>query len=144
MKYNILSKSTFLVLFIIGAIISAVGVAIGFLGTADNLIGELMLDTTYIYAGITAAAVALGVLIIGGINNPMSLLKIFVCLVASVVIIAIVYLIAPSDAMTMANGNVIDEGTVKFTNTVIYLTYLLLGCTFTALVAGWIIGAVRK
>lgn len=204
MKYNIISKITLWVLFIIGAIISTAGVVIGFLAIADNLTGELMLDTTYVYASIALVAVGIGVLVIGGINNPKSLLKIFICLAASACIIAITYFVAPGKEMTAEEEKIVAEApyvtpskdtitfapnekitfknaTLKdttlasapsditervkvelkdlsdvrdelvskdneerFTNTVIFLTYLLIGSTLIALVAGWIIGAVRK
>ena len=89
-------------------------------------------------------AVVFGVLVIGGINNPKSLLKILLGLVVIAAIVAVAYVLAPGTPAVGYLGEPVTDGTLKLTDTVLNLTYIVFGASILALVVGWIVGAVRK
>ena len=82
--------------------------------------------------------------VIGGINNPKSLLKLGLGLVAIAAIVAVAYVLAPGTPAVGYLGEPVSDGTLKLTDTILNLTYLLFGGALLALVVGWIVGATRK
>ena len=103
-----------------------------------------MLYCAYAFALTTILAVVFGVVVIGGINNPKSLLKLLLGLVAGGAIIAVAYVLAPGTPAIGYLGNPVSDGTLKLVDTVLNLTYFFFGGALLTLVAGWIIGAIRK
>ena len=143
MKYEKIIKWVLAVLFVVGVVLSFLGFAVGF-EKAGNAPVDVMLYCAYAYALVAVLAVVLGVVVIGGINNPKSLLKLGIGLVAIAAIVAGAYLLAPGTPAVGYLGEPVSDGTLKLTDTVLNLTYLLFGGALLALVAGWIIGATRK
>ncbi len=143
MKYEKIIKWVLVALFVIGIILSFLGFAIGF-EKAGNAPVDVMLYCAYAYALIAILAVLFGVVVIGGMNNPKSLLKLGIGIVAIAVIIAGAYLLAPGTPAVGYLGEPVSDGTLKLTDTILNLTYLLFGGSIVALIAGWIIGATRK
>ena len=143
MKYDKIIKWVLAALFVVGVILSFLGFAVGF-EKAGNAPVDVMLYCAYAYALIAILAVLFGVVVIGGINNPKSLLKLGLGLVAIAVIIAGAYMLAPGTPAVGYLGEPVSDGTLKLTDTILNLTYLLFGGSIVALIAGWIIGATRK
>ena len=143
MKYDKIIKWVLVALFGVGVVLSFLGFAVGF-EKADNAPVDVMLYCAYAYALIAILAVAFGVVVIGGINNPKSLLKLGIGLVAIAVIVAGAYMLAPGTPAVGYLGEPVSDGTLKLTDTILNLTYLLFGGSIVALIAGWIIGATRK
>ena len=143
MKYEKIIKWVLAVLFVVGVVLSFLGFVVGF-DKAGNAPVDVMLYCAYAYALIAILAVAFGVVVIGGINNPKSLLKLGIGLVAIAVIVAGAYLLAPGTPAVGYLGEPVSDGTLKLTDTILNLTYLLFGGSIVALIAGWIIGATRK
>jgi len=143
MKYDKIIKWVLVGLFVVGAIISFFGFFTGF-ELNGNAPVDVLLYCAYAYALITILAVVFGVVVIGGMNNPKSLLKLGIGLVAIAVIVAGAYLLAPGTPAVGYLGEPVSDGALKLTDTVLNLTYLLMGASLVALVAGWIIGATRK
>ncbi|MBE6250983.1 MAG: hypothetical protein E7111_04950 [Bacteroidales bacterium] len=143
MKYDKIIKWVLVGLFVIGAILSFLGFAIGFEKSGDLPV-DIMLYCAYAYALIAIAAVILGVVVIGGMNNPKSLVKLGIGIAAIAVIILIAWALAPGTPAVGYLGDPVSDGTLKLTDTILNLTYLLFGGSLVALVAGWIIGATRK
>jgi surface polysaccharide O-acyltransferase-like enzyme len=143
MKYEKIIKWVLAALFVLGVVFSFYGFAVGF-ETNGNAPVDTMLYCAYAYAAIAILAVVFGVVVIGGINNPKTLLKLFIGLVAIAVIIAGAYFLAPGTPAVGYLGEPVSDGTLKLTDTILNLTYLLFGGSLLALVAGWIIGATRK
>ena len=143
MKYDKIIKWVLAALFVVGVILSFLGFAVGF-EKAGNAPVDVMLYCAYAYALIAILAVLFGVVVIGGINNPKSLLKLGLGLVAIAVIVAGAYLLAPGTPAVGYLGEPVSDGTLKLTDTILNLTYLLFGGSIVALIAGWIIGATRK
>ena len=143
MKYAKIIKWILAVLFVVGVVFSFYGFAVGFESNGNAPVDN-MLYCAYAFALITIAAVVFGVVVIGGINNPKSLLKLLAGLVAIVAVVAVAYVLAPGTPAVGYLGEPVSDGTLKLTDTMLNLTYFLFGGALLALVAGWIIGAIRK
>ena len=143
MKYEKIIKWILVALFIVGIVFSVYGFIVGFESNGNAPVDNL-LYCTYAYAGIALLAVVFGVVVIGGINNPKSLLKMGLGLVAIAAVVAVAYVLAPGTPAVGYLGEPVSDGTLKLTDTVLNLTYFTFGLSILALVAGWIVGAVRK
>lgn len=143
MKYDKLIKWLLALLFVVGIVFSFYGFAVGF-ETNGNAPVDNMLYCAYAFAAIAILAVILGVVVIGGINNPKSLLKLLLGLVVIAGVIAVAYVLAPGTPAVGYIGPEVPAGTLKLTDTLLNLTYLLFGASLLSLVIGWVVGATRK
>ena len=143
MKYEKIIKWILVALFIVGIVFSVYGFIVGFESNGNAPVDNI-LYCTYAFAGLALLAVVFGVLVIGGINNPKSLLKILLGLVAIAAVVAVAYVLAPGTPAVGYLGDPVTDGTLKLTDTVLNLTYIVVGASILALVVGWIVGAVRK
>ena len=143
MKYEKIIKWVLAILFVVGVVFSFYGFIVGF-ETNGNAPVDNMLYCAYAFAAITILAVLFGVVVIGGINNPKSLLKLVLGLVVIAAIIAGAYFLAPGTPAVGYLGEPMSDATLKLTDTILNLTYLLFGGALVALVVGWIVGATRK
>ena len=143
MKYAKIIKWILAVLFVVGIVFSFYGFLVGFESNGNAPVDNI-LYCAYAFALVTIAAVVFGVVVIGGINNPKSLLKLLAGLVAIVAVVAVAYVLAPGTPAVGYLGEPVSDGTLKLTDTMLNLTYFLFGGALLALVAGWIIGAIRK
>ena len=143
MKYAKIIKWVLAILFVLGLACSFYGFIVGFESNGNAPV-DSMLFGAYAYALIAIAAVFFGVVVIGGINNPKSLLKLALGIVVVAAIIAAAYFLAPGTPAVGYLGDPVSDGTLKLTDTILNLTYLAMGAALLALVTGWIIGATRK
>ena len=143
MKYDKIIKWILLALFIVGAVFSFYGFAIGFESNGDAPVDN-MLYCAYAYAAIAILAVLIGVVVIGGINNPKTLLKLLAGIVVIAVVIAAAYILAPGTPAVGYLGEPVSDMTLKLTDTMLNLTYLLCGGAILSLFVGAIVSATRK
>ena len=143
MKYDKIIKWVLVALFIVGIVFSVYGFIVGFESNGNAPVDNI-LYCAYAFAAIAVFAVLLGVVVIGGINNPKSLLKLVLGLVAIGAIVAVAYVLAPGTPAVGYLGDPVSDGTLKLTDTVLNLTYFTFGLSIVALVIGWVVGAVRK
>ena len=143
MKYDKIIKWVLIALFIVGIVFSVYGFLVGFESNGNAPVDNI-LYCAYAFAAIALFAVVLGVVVIGGINNPKSLLKLVLGLVAIAAIVAVAYVLAPGTPAVGYLGDPVSDGTLKLTDTVLNLTYFTFGLSILALVVGWVVGAVRK
>jgi hypothetical protein len=143
MKYDKIIKWVLVALFIVGIVFSVYGFLVGF-ETNGNAPVDNILYCAYAFAAIALLAVVLGVVVIGGINNPKSLFKLVLGLVAIGAIVAVAYVLAPGTPAVGYLGDPVSDGTLKLTDTVLNLTYFTFGLSILALVVGWVVGALRK
>ena len=143
MKYDKIIKWVLVALFIVGIVFSVYGFLVGFESNGNAPVDNI-LYCAYAFAAIALLAVVLGVVVIGGINNPKSLLKMVLGLVAIAAIVAVAYTLAPGTPAVGYLGDPVSDGTLKLTDTVLNLTYFTFGLSILALIVGWIVGAVRK
>ena len=143
MKYEKIIKWVLVALFIVGVVFSFYGFAVGFESNGNAPVDNI-LYCAYAFAGVAIAAVLFGVLVIGGINNPKSLLKLLLGVVAIGAVVAVAYVLAPGTPAVGYLGEPVSDGTLKLTDTILNLTYFLFGGAIVALVVGWVVGATRK
>ena len=143
MKYEKIVKWVLAALFAVGVVFSFYGFAVGFESNGNAPVDNI-LYCAYAFALVTILAVVFGVVVIGGINNPKSLLKLLLGLVIGGAVIAVAYVLAPGTPAIGYLGEPVSDGTLKLVDTVLNLTYFLFGGALLTLVAGWIIGAIRK
>jgi len=143
MKYEKIIKWVLIALFIVGIVFSVYGFIVGFESNGNAPVDNI-LYCAYAFAAIALLAVVLGVVVIGGINNPKSLLKLALGLVAIAAIVAVAYVLAPGTPAVGYLGDPVSDGTLKLTDTVLNLTYFTFGLSILALIVGWIVGAARK
>ena len=143
MKYEKIIKWVLVALFIVGIVFSVYGFIVGF-DTNGNAPVDMLLYCTYAFALIAVVAVLFGVLVIGGINNPKSLLKILIGLVVVGGIAFAAYALAPGTPAVGYLGEPVSDMTLKLTDTMLNLTYLLCGGAILSLIVGAIVSATRK
>ncbi|MBR5013232.1 MAG: hypothetical protein IKY16_01355 [Bacteroidales bacterium] len=143
MKYEKIIKWVLAVLFVVGIVFSFYGFAVGFESNGNAPVDNI-LYCAYAFAAVTILAVLFGVVVIGGINNPKSLLKLLLGIVAIVAVVAVAYVLAPGTPAVGYLGDPVSDGTLKLVDTVLNLTYLLFGAAILSLIVGWIVGATRK
>ena len=143
MKYEKIIKWILVALFVVGVVFSFYGFAVGFESNGNAPVDNI-LYCAYAFAAVAILSVLFGVIVIGGMNNPKSLLKLFIGLVACAVIVAGAYLLAPGTPAVGYLGEPVSDGTLKLTDTILNLTYLTFGASILALVVGWVVGATRK
>ena len=143
MKYEKIVKWVLAALFAVGVVFSFYGFAVGFESNGNAPVDN-MLYCAYAFALTTILAVVFGVVVIGGINNPKSLLKLLLGLVVGGAVIAVAYVLAPGTPAIGYLGDPVSDGTLKLVDTVLNLTYFFFGGALLTLVGGWIIGAIRK
>ena len=143
MKYEKIIKWVLAVLFVVGIVFSFYGFGVGFESNGNAPVDNI-LYCAYAFLAVTIIAVVFGVVVIGGINNPKSLLKLLAGVVVIAAMIAVAYVLAPGTPAVGYIGDPVSDGTLKLTDTILNLTYFLFGGAILALVAGWVIGAIRK
>ena len=143
MKYEKIIKWILLALFIVGAALSFYGFGVGFESNGNAPVDNI-LYCAYGFAALTIAAVFFGVVVIGGLNNPKSLLKLLLGLVVIAAVVAGAYFLAPGTPAVGYLGEPVSDGTLKLTDTILNLTYLLCGGAILALVAGAVMTTFKK
>ena len=143
MKYEKIIKWVLAVLFVVGIVFSFYGFAVGFESNGNAPVDNI-LYCAYAFAAVAIIAVLFGVVVIGGMNNPKSLLKLALGIVAIAAVVAVAYVLAPGTPAVGYLGDPVSDGTLKLVDTVLNLTYLLFGGAILALVIGWVVGATRK
>ena len=131
-----------LVLVLISAALVVWGFSVGF-ESNDGRPVDVLFYWTYVMIGIALFAVIVLGLILMIKNDPKSLIKLAIVLVGTLVLCGIAYVLSPgSPAMGMLDQP--DAQTLKLTDTVLNLTYILGGAAILSIVAGEIVMSVRN
>ncbi len=150
MKYEKLTKWLLALLFVAGVVLSVYGFIVGWPAeeekwdTSLHFPVDLILWGAYIFAGITILSVVFGVVVIGGMNNPKSLVKLLVAVVAIVAVVGGAWFFAPGTPAIGYLGDPVSDFSLKLTDATLILTYASCGAAILSLVIGWIVGATRK
>ena len=128
---------------IIGVIILIWGSMTGFESNGGTPV-DVLLRWGYILLGLAVAAVLFAAIVIGGMNNPKGLVKAGIALVAIAVVCLVVYLISAGNPLVGYIGEQPDQQTLKLTDTLLNLTYILAGGAIVSIVVGEVISAVRN
>ncbi len=133
---------------IIGWVLGIIGIVLGIWcltkGEASNE-GPVNLLLRYSYFLLIAAVVVLlGLAIIQTArNNPKGLLKALCVIVGVAALVAIAYALASSDPIVSLKKQP-DAGTLKLTDTIMKLTYILGGAAILSIIFGVIRNAINK
>ncbi len=140
LNYNKILKYVLWVMMVIGAIIAIWAYAVGFTEGAVN---------SLLYFAYVMVAIGVGVIILVGItisalNNPKNLIKLGIGLVAAVVVVGAVYMLSPGNPAMGYIGQEVSHGTLKMTDTLLNLTYILCVLAFIAIIFSAIASAIRN
>ena len=102
---------------------------------ADNAV-DVLLYWTYCMLGLAVFSWIVIGLIVGAKNNPKSLVNIGIILVGVAALCLIAYLLAKGDPAVAYNGPAVSAGTLKLTDTILNLTYIVGGAAIVAIIVG--------
>lgn len=134
----------FSVLMWVLVLISVVIVVLGFTNEWATSNVDMVMNYTYLMVGLALFAVIVVGVIVAAINNPKSILKLLGIIAAIAVIVGGVYAISSG---APAIGITIDQpsaATLKYTDTVLNLTYIAAGLAIVSIVFGEIYSAIRN
>ena len=143
MKYEKIIKWILVALFIVGLVFSVYGFIVGF-ETNGNAPVDMLLYCTYAFALAAIVAVLFGVFVIGGMNNPKTLVKLIIGVLAIVALVGGAWMLAPGSPAIGYMGDPVSDFDLKLTDTMLSLTYLIFGAAIVSLIVGWVVGATRK
>lgn len=110
---------------------------------ADNAV-DVLLYWTYCMLGLAVFSWIVIGLIVGAKNNPKSLVNIGIILVGVAALCLIAYLLAKGDPAVAYNGPAVSAGTLKLTDTILNLTYIVGGAAIVAIIVGEIRMAIAS
>lgn len=110
----------------------------------DNGTVDLLLYWGYVMLGIALCAVIVVGLIVSAMNDPKSLIKLGIGLVAIAVVCFVVYLVSAGSPAVGLTVEQPSASTLKLTDTVLNLTYLSGGLAIVAIIFGEVWGAIRN
>lgn len=129
----------------VALIIISVGLLIwGFSQDFEGNAVDILLYWTYIMLGIAVASWVIIGLIVGAKNDPKSLVRIGIILVGAAVLCFIAYILAKGDPAMAYNGPAISAGTLKLTDTILNLTYIVGAAAIVSIVVGEIRMAIAS
>jgi len=140
MKLNKIIKWGMLVLILVSVGLLIWGFAKDFGGNAV----DVLLYWTYIMLGIAVASWVVVGLIVGTKNDPKSLIRIGVVLLGAAVLCLIAWVLAKGDPAIGYTGAPVTDGTLKLTDTILNLTYIVGGAAIVAIIVGEIRMAIAS
>ena len=105
---------------------------------------DVLLYWTYCMLGLAVFSWIVIGLIVGAKNNPKSLVNIGIILVGVAALCLIAYLLAKGDPAVAYNGPAVSAGTLKLTDTILNLTYIVGGAAIVAIIVGEIRMAIAS
>ena len=141
--YAKITKYSAWALAIIGVIILIWGSAVGFESNGGAAV-DVLLRWGYILLILAVVAVLFAAIVIGGMNNPKGLVKAGIGLAGVAVLCLVVYLISAGNPLVGYLGTQPDAKTLKLTDTLLNLTYLLAAGAIVSIIIGEVVSAVRN
>ena len=137
MKLNKFFKILMLVLILVSVGLLVWGSVVGFT-TKDGQAVDVLFYWAYVMVGLAVASWVLVGLILMAKNNPKSLIKVGIVLVVAAALAFVAYLLAPGNpAVGRENISPADTlATLKFTDTVLNLTYFAGAAAVVAIIIG--------
>ncbi|MBQ3722484.1 MAG: hypothetical protein II851_02115 [Bacteroidales bacterium] len=143
-NYSKIFKLVMLVLVIISVALLVWGFFAGFEAN-DGRAVEVLLWWAYIILGIAIAAVVIFGLIISAKNDPKSLVRLGIGLLAIAAICFVAYLLAPGKMpLQWNNAKMPTASELKLTDTILNLTYFTGALAIISIIVGEIVMAVRS
>ena len=143
-NYSKLFKIVMLALVVISVVLLVWGFLTGFEAN-DGRAVEVLLWWAYIILGIAVAAVVIFGLIISAKNDPKSLVRLGIGLLAIAAICFVAYLFAPGKMpLQWTNATVPSASELKLTDTILNLTYFTGALAIISIIVGEIVMAIRS
>ena len=143
-NYSKLFKIVMLALVVISVVLLVWGFLAGFEAN-DGRAVEVLLWWAYIILGIAVAAVVIFGLIISAKNDPKSLVRLGIGLLAIAAICFVAYLFAPGKMpLQWTNAKVPSASELKLTDTILNLTYIAGALAIISIVVGEIRMAIAS
>ena len=143
-NYSKLFKIVMLALVVISVVLLVWGFLTGFEAN-DGRAVEVLLWWAYIILGIAVAAVVIFGLIISAKNDPKSLVRLGIGILAIAAICFVAYLFAPGKMpLQWTNAKVPSASELKLTDTILNLTYFTGALSIIAIIFGEIMMAIRN
>ena len=140
MKLNKIIKWCMIALIVVSVGLLIWGFSKDFAGNAV----DVLLYWTYCMLGLAVFSWIVIGLIVGAKNNPKSLVNIGIILVGVAALCLIAYLLAKGDPAVAYNGPAVSAGTLKLTDTILNLTYIVGGAAIVAIIVGEIRMAIAS
>ena len=105
---------------------------------------ENLLRWAYVMLGIAVCAAIIVSAIISFINNPKSIIKLLIGLVAVAAVCFVEYLVSKGNPAVGLTVEQPSASTLKLTDTILNLTYLVGGVAIASIVIGEVISAIRN
>ncbi len=111
----------------------------------DGAATNVLLYWAYIVLGIALLAVIGVGIYIRAVTDPKSLVKLGIVVLGVAVLVGIVYLISPgSPAVGYSGAKLPTASTLKLTDTMLNLTYIVGGAAILSIIAAEVVMALRK
>lgn len=141
-NYNKIFKVLMLVLILVSVALLVWGSVVGFESNGGKPV-EVLLYWAYFMVIFAIVLVTIVSAIVSGKNNPKSLLKTFIGIVAICAVVFVVYLVSSgSPAVGLLEQPAAGE--LKLTDTILNLTYLTGALAILAIVVGEVVASVRN
>ena len=130
-------------LIVVSVVLLVLGFVKGF-ESSDGAAVDNLLRWAYVMLALAVVAAIVVSAIVGFINNPKSVIKILIGLVAIAAVCFVVYLVSKGEP---AVGLTVDQpsaSTLKLTDTILNLTYLVGGLAIVPIIVGEVISAIRN
>lgn len=142
-NYSKIFKWMMIVLIVLSAALCVYGFSVGFESNGAAPV-DLLFYWTYVMIAIAAVAVIIVGVAIAAKNNPKSLVKMLIGLVAIAAICFVVYLISPGSPAVGLTTEQPAQSQLRLTDTILNLTYLTSAVAIIAIIVGEIIVSVRN
>ena len=135
MKSNKIFTWLMILLLVIGAGIVVWGFSIGF-STNNGLASSALLNYGYVMVGLALLAIIVG-FVVGAKGDAKSFIKLGIGILAIAAFVFIVYLIAPGkEAIGLVSVAQPSKGTLKLTDTILDMAYILVVVAVLAIIVG--------
>ncbi len=131
------------VLMIVSVVIVVFGFSKGFESNGGAPV-DLLLRWGYVLLFVAVALVVILGIVLGAMNDPKSLIKLGIGLVAAAALALVAYALASGSPLVGYLGEQPDQQTLKLTDTILNLTYILAGGAIVSIIVGEVIGAARN
>ena len=130
-------------LIVVSVVLLVLGFVKGF-EASDGAAVDNLLRWAYVMLALAVVAAIVVSAIVGFINNPKSVIKILIGLVAIAAVCFVVYLVSKGEPAVGLTVEQPSASTLKLTDTILNLTYLVGGLAIVSIIVGEVISAIRN
>jgi hypothetical protein len=142
-NYSKIFKWLMIALIVVSVVLLVLGFVKGFEAN-DGAAVENLLRWAYVMVGLAVIAAIVVSAIVGFINNPKSVIKILIGLLAIAAVCFVVYLVSKGEPAVGLTVEQPSASTLKLTDTILNLTYLVGGLAIVSIIVGEVISAIRN